>query len=82
MNNDIFILCPHCSGIIIVQQNQLNCHIFRHGIYKNDYTQIDPHMKKHDCDNLRKNNLIYGCGKPFKIVIKNNEYVAEVCDYI
>ena len=58
------------------------------GIYKNNFSQINPHMKKELCEQLIKNNLIYGCGKPFKLTIKrdnsNNsiKYILEKCEYI
>jgi hypothetical protein len=42
-------------------------------------TQIDPHLSKKDCDDLFMNDLIYGCGRPFKV---NDKLEAEVCDYI
>ena len=37
-------------------------------MYKYNLQQIDPHMGKDECDYLSNNKLIYGCGKPFKIV--------------
>lgn len=70
--------CPHCKADIIVDKKQLNCKIFRCGIYKKTGRQISPHSKKVLCDKLLKNNLIYGCAKPFRFVGK---YV-ESCDYI
>ena len=78
----IIINCPHCNEKIIISKNELNCCIFRHGIYKSSYEQIDPHLNKQECDRLKNNNLIYGCGKPFKIFQKNNNYLSEKCDYI
>ena len=77
---DIIIICPHCSNSIMIQQ--LNCKIFRHGIYKDSYKQINPHMKKENCDRLREQNKIYGCGKPFKLIIENDNYKAIECEYI
>ena len=35
------IKCPHCEEYIIIEQ--INCAIFRHGIYKLNFTQINPH---------------------------------------
>lgn len=70
--------CPHCMMDIIVNKNQLNCKIFRCGVYKKNGNQIPPHSKKEVCVKLFENNLIYGCGKPF---MYKNGYV-EPCDYI
>lgn len=78
--NDFEIICPHCKDCLIIES--INCGIFRHGCLKINLTQINPHLKKEDCDELINNNLIYGCGKPFRLIIINNEIVAEICDYI
>lgn len=79
---ELYINCPHCSGSIIIAENEINCAIFRHGSYKSDNQQINPHLDKESCDKLFKENKINGCGKPFKLVKTDNEYVAEICDYI
>lgn len=79
--NNIYIFdCPHCNIKIEVKKNQINCCIFRCGIYKNNYKQISQHLKKEECDRLKENNLIYGCGKPFKYNKQKQE--IEICDYI
>tara|TARA_B110000967_G_C18759996_1_gene497304 strand:+ start:273 stop:518 length:246 start_codon:yes stop_codon:yes gene_type:complete len=78
----IILDCPHCKEPIVVYIKELNCHIFRHGIHKETLKQIDPHMKKEKCDYLFNNKLIYGCGKPFKAIKKDDKYVAEICEYI
>ena len=70
--------CPHCKIEIVVEKKDLNCKIFRCGIYKKTGKQIPPHSKKVLCDKLADDNLIYGCGKPF---IYKETYV-EICDYI
>ena len=74
------IKCPHCNEFIIIEQ--INCAIFRHGILKKNLKQIDSHSLKELCEYFVQNNLIYGCGKPFKIVLKNNNYETEICEYI
>ena len=61
-----YVNCPHCLSIVEIQE--INCSIFRHGVYKLNYWQIDPHLNKEQCDYLFNNNLIYGCGKPFCII--------------
>ena len=76
-NINIIINCPHCNEIIIIEQ--LNCRIFRHGIFKNTLHQINPHTSKIDCDTLINQKLIFGCGKPFMIDNDNN---VIICDYI
>jgi hypothetical protein len=73
--NFIYI-CPHCKEYVYIEE--LNCCIFRHGVYKSTYQQINPHMPKLECDKLKELDLIYGCGKPFKY--QNNNIVE--CDYI
>ena len=74
------LTCPHCSEFIIIEQ--INCGIFRHGILKSNNTQINPHACKEECDNFINNNLIYGCGKPFRIIKKEDKFFIEICEYI
>lgn len=81
--------CPHCKGCIEVHRNEVNCHIFRHG-----YTyhlengtivldsQINPHASKEECDRLISENKIIGCGKPFRLTRKEDNYMVEICEYI
>jgi hypothetical protein len=66
--------CPHCKISIWVESVQ--CGIFRCGVYKQDYRQIDPHLSQAECERVK--DLIYGCGRPFQWV--NGELVP--CDYI
>lgn len=74
------LTCPHCNNFIIIKK--INCGIFRHGILKNNSKQIDPHSSKEMCEYYIKNNLIYGCGKPFKIINNNGTLESEICEYI
>jgi len=80
-NNTYIFNCPHCQDIITVFKKDLNCCIFRHGVYKTNRKQIDPHSSKEICDKLKKENKIYGCGKPFKFIKGDNPRI-EKCDYI
>jgi hypothetical protein len=70
----MIIICPHCNISIIVEE--VRCGIFRCGIYKETFKQVDPHLSKEECDKL--GDTIYGCGKPFQI--KNDEVTK--CEYI
>ena len=76
----IIVQCPHCKGEIVIEQ--LNCKIFRHGIFKKNGKQINPHEKKVVCDMYIEKDLIFGCGKPFKVIEKKDKYEAIICDYI
>ena len=79
---ELIVECPHCNCNIVIEK--LNCHIFRHGVMKDTGKQIDPHATKKICDELFEKKLIFGCGKPFKIVKKDDEdsYTTEICEYI
>jgi hypothetical protein len=74
------LTCPHCKDYIIILK--INCGIFRHGVLITDGKQIDPHSSKEICDNYVRENKIYGCGKPFRIIEVNNTIDIETCDYI
>lgn len=79
------LTCPHCKGEIIVEKNQLHCRIFRHGVYRVNMQQINPHAPKEECDRLAESNQIIGCGKPFLVIdskTEPNKKVAIECDYI
>ena len=82
MTTNIIINCPHCGDIMEIIE--INCAIFRHGSLKTNFIQINQHATKDECDILFNQNLIYGCGKPFKLVKKENslEYETIICDYI
>jgi hypothetical protein len=72
----MLVLCPHCGQMADIIE--LNCAIFRCGIYKLTFLQISPHLPKDECDRLAANQLIYGCGKPFMVVHGK----AMLCSYI
>lgn len=82
-NEFLQIECPHCFQPIIIMKNEINCAIFRHGIFKQNGEQIPPHLPKKHCDELVLKKLIYGCGKPFQLVANDkNEMIPKICDYI
>ena len=77
---DSIVECPHCNEPIIIEK--LNCGIFRHGIIKETGKQMDPHSVKIICDQLKSGDMIYGCGKPFRLDIRNGGYIVSICEYI
>jgi len=79
---NIYVECPHCSGMIHVLKNEINCGIFRHAYFKSSMAQIPPHTSKEDCKNYLKNDIIYGCGKPFRLSVNYDKIHIEVCEYI
>ena len=82
MADSVIVKCPHCNLMIFVYLKEFNCRIFRHGIYKHNLQQIDPHLPKVECDRLKSNDLIIGCGKPFMLVDTSTETIAVKCDYV
>lgn len=77
------VVCPHCSSKILIFNNEIACAIFRHGVYKSNGQQMNPHAPKEQCESEFNNGLIFGCGKPFRVSLKSeNKLVAEECDYI
>jgi hypothetical protein len=74
------LICPHCKDYILIEK--INCAIFRHGTLKTNGKQIDPHSPKELCEYYIKNDLIYGCGKPFRIIDNNGILETEICEYI
>ena len=77
----MIIICPHCKEYIEIEQ--INCGIFRHGVIKANGIQVDPHSSEELCNFYIKNNKIFGCGKPFKIIFTSeNNYEFVICGYI
>lgn len=74
------LVCPNCNDFVIISKK--NCGIFRHGIIKKNGKQIPSHASKQQCDNYVRENKIYGCGKPFRIIIVDSKFTTEICDYI
>jgi len=74
--------CPHCNEFVYIIHKEINCGIFRHGVFKHNNIQMDPHSSKEICDNVKQKDLIWGCGKPFQVFIKDNLYYIQICDYI
>jgi hypothetical protein len=84
-SSNTLLSCPYCN--ITIEVAEINCAIFRCGIYKNiidaNYgKQIDPHLSKNDCDALKKEDKIWGCGRPFKFINVNGLSQLIQCDYI
>ena len=77
---NIYVICPQCGDLVEIIS--IGCAIFRHGVYKHNQQQLNPHATKDVCDDAFKRELIYGCGKPFRLLHNNNIYKAIKCDYI
>lgn len=68
--------CPNCG--ITIEIIEINCGIFRCGIYKHNGQQLPPHATKEECEQSK--DLIWGCSKPFKID-PNGLTTPQPCDY-
>jgi hypothetical protein len=80
--DNVYVLsCPWCQGTIEVQRDQLNCRIFRHAVLKDNLEPINPHTPEKICMDLIERDIVFGCGKPFRIVGDSSLHV-EICDYI
>ena len=75
----MIIKCPHCNHYIEILE--LNCGIFRCGIFKDTLQPINPHMSKIECDNLILTEKIFGCSKPFQVIITEDNVNVEICEY-
>jgi G:T-mismatch repair DNA endonuclease (very short patch repair protein) len=80
MSEEPIVICPHCKEFVLIEK--INCAIFRHGCFKSSGKQIKSHLSKELCDFYIEKNLIYGCGRPFKIINNNGKLETEICDYI
>ncbi len=78
----IIVTCPHCELLIQINISHINCGVFRHAAFKTNFELLNPHAPKELCDKLVADNLIYGCGKPFRLTYTNGLMEAIKCDYI
>jgi hypothetical protein len=82
---DHVFTCLHCNEPFIVSDNEFNCRILRHGVYKHNLQPIHPHATKEECDALLRDHAIYGCAGPLQIIEKASSsslYDIRICDYI
>jgi len=76
---DIFYFqCPHCQVMIQVPRHEIRCTIFRHAVFKKGMRFVNPHASKEECERWLKEDIVYGCTKPFKFDGKK----VEICGYI
>ena len=74
-----FVSCPMCNTTIEIPHNQINCKIFRCGAYRKPGSPpINPHTSEVECNRLVQENLIWGCGKPFRFDGKT----IQPCGYL
>lgn len=81
-SNMYIFKCPHCDQFIIVHVTELNCKIFRHGCYKFNGVQVDPHASEQMCNILKNSDKVIGCCNPFQIVCVDDKLYAIKCGYI
>lgn len=79
IDGSYFISCPMCNTTIEIPDREINCKIFRCGVYRtNGCPPINPHTPEAECKRLVKENLIWGCGSPFRF----DGTVVSKCEYI
>ena len=77
-SDTFYLACPHCKLLCQIPRSEIRCTIFRHGNFKDNMEFVPPHAPKDICDFWVSNDLIYGCGKPFKFDGKS----VYLCGYI
>ena len=72
----MFTLCPRC--FCSLELVEINCGVFRCGIFKRSFESISPHATKGEILEWLSKDMIYGCGTPLELV----DGKLVVCDYI
>jgi hypothetical protein len=71
----MFTHCPKCfSALELVE---INCGVFRCGIFKKSFESISPHATKGDIMEWLSQDLIYGCGTPLELI----DGRLTICEY-
>jgi len=72
------INCPHCQ--ISIEVLELNCCIFRCGVYRENGEQINQHMPEIEAKLLFLRDQIWGCGRQFRISkLSNGSWLISQC---
>jgi hypothetical protein len=67
--DDLFFTCPYedCEGYIVIAPQQVNCGVFRHAVMKTTGRAVNPHASRAKCEELLKNEKVFGCARPFRL---------------
>ena len=71
-------------------RKDIRCTIFRHASWKTKNSNgsdgvgdpVPPHSSKKSLDRWIKENKIWGCGLPFRLLVTNNSVKPVKCGYI
>jgi hypothetical protein len=72
----IIISCPHCNDSVLIYNNELNCRIFRHAVYKQTGEQVTNILK----DNSDFIGYIILKSKDYNILRNDLNKVANFVD--
>jgi hypothetical protein len=75
---ELILYCPYPDCNIGIEIIEINCAIFRCGVYKHNGLQIEPHLPNIECERIKKGDKIWGCGRPFQLI--DGKLVR--CDYL
>lgn len=70
--------CPWCKQQIAVEDSEVRCTIFRHAVFKENMSFVPPHASETECQRWLKEDLVWGCAKPFIFDRKT----VKKCGYI
>ena len=74
-------ICPHCELLTEVHEKELNCCIFRHGVYQQTYKPINPHASQQEVQRLKLDNAIIGCGGPHQLKLIDGQWTVHPCPW-
>jgi hypothetical protein len=77
-DDTFYFACPHCGQMCQVPRDLIRCTIFRHAVYKKDMKFVDPHASQQECERWIREDIVYGCAKPFRF----DGVKVEKCGYI
>jgi len=81
MSSPTVVQCPHCFEYVCI--DEVNCGIFRHGVYKHTMLPVDPHATYDQCQVIILSDTCFGCVKPFRLEKNSLNVVTAVkCGYI
>jgi hypothetical protein len=83
-DENLLFKCPWCDNddfLVHTTRRSISCTIYRHGVFKKNHFQIQPHLTEEKCKTLIENEEIYGCAKPIRIIIVKDTKTEELVYY-
>lgn len=71
----LYFVCPHCESGVVMLESEIACRRAIHAVLRDSFQQVNPHAPRSLCEQLLKENKVFGCCRSIEIV--GNEVFAR-----